>query len=315
MKSNESALTAATRSGSRIDWPVILFFILAYGLAWSLVLVFDAVAAASGVEDGLTLMALTESLELAPLAGQLAVPGWFLYFLTRLQDFAFTIAGLIVTAVIAGRPGLRILGQKLNPRLAGWRWYAAALLLPYGLFGVAALLTIAGDQAILATANLSLQSLGAVLFSAQAGLIFYMLLRGGLGEEPGLRGFALPRLQLRYGPTIASVIIGLLWAGWHLPVYLQSDVVAVAVSLLLAFSFSFLFTFFYNFARESLWVVILLHAGMNAGDNAFEILLPGLADTGWQIPAYLGLFILSIVLGVITWRRSRREAFTVTAVT
>lgn len=165
------------------------------------------------------------------------------------------------------------------------------------------------------TANLSLQSLWAVLFSAQAGLIFYMLLRGGMGEEPGLRGFALPRLQLRYGPTTASFIIGILWAGWHLPVYIQSDVVSVIVSLLLAFSFSYMFTFFYNYARESLWVVIILHAGLNASDNAFEIILPGLTDTGWQIPAYLGMFILSIILGIITWRRSRKETLVVTAVT
>ena len=314
MNSTEQPIINRTKSKSKIDWPIIVFFVIAYGLAWGLVLVFNAVAAASAIENGLTLMAMTESLELASIADQLAVPGWFLYVLTRVQDFSFTIAGLVVTAVIAGRPGLRILGKKFNPRLPGWRWYGAALLLPYGLFGLAALLTIAGDPAVLETANLSLQSLWAVLFSVQAGLIFYMLLRGGMGEEPGLRGFALPRLQLRYGPTIASFIIGILWAGWHLPVYIQANVGSVIVSLLLAFSFSYLFTFFYNYARESLWVVIILHAGLNAGDNAFEVIFPGLVDTEWQIPAYLGVFIFSIVLGIITWRRSRKEAFVVTAV-
>lgn len=314
MRINEQIVNKDTKSTSKIDWPIIAFFVIAYGLAWGLVLVFNAVAATSGVENGLTLMALTESFELAPIADQLSVPGWLLYLLTRVQDFSFTIAGVVVTAVIAGRAGLNILGKKFNPRLAGWRWVGAALLLPYGLFGTAALLTIVGNPTILETANLSLQSLWAVLFSAQAGLIFYMLLRGGMGEEPGLRGFALPRLQLRYGPTIASFIIGLLWAGWHLPVYMQSDGVSVIVSLLLAFSFSYLFTFFYNYARESLWVVIILHAGMNAGDNAFEVVFPGLVDTDWQIPAYLGMLILSIILGIITWRRSRKEAFVVTAV-
>jgi membrane protease YdiL (CAAX protease family) len=298
----------------KIDWPVIAFFALAYGIAWGLILVFNTVAGASDVEDGLTLMAMTESLELEPIAGQLSVPGWFLYFLTRIQDFSFTIAGVIVTAVIAGRAGLNILGKKFNPRLARWRWYGAALLLPYGLFGAAALLAISGNKAILETADLSLKTLWAVLFSAQAGLIFYMLMRGGMGEEPGLRGFALPRLQLRHGPTEASFIIGFLWAGWHIPVYIQSDIASVIASLLLAFTFSFLFTFFYNYARESLWVVIILHAGINAGDNAFELIFPGLADTDWQIPAYLGMLVISIILGVIMWRRSRKEPFEVTAV-
>jgi membrane protease YdiL (CAAX protease family) len=314
MHADEPMTAAESKSKSSVDWPIIAFFVIAYGIAWGLILVFNAVAAGSGIEDGFALMEMTESLELESVAGQLTVPGWLLYLLTRIQDFSFTIAGLIVTAVVAGRAGLRILGKKFNPRLGGWRWYGAALLLPYGLFGLAALLAIAGDGTILDSANLSLESLGTILFSAQAGLIFYMLLRGGLGEEPGLRGFALPRLQLRHGPTVASLIIGLLWAGWHIPVYIRSDAGSVVVSLLLAFTFSFLFTYFYNNARENLWVVIMLHAGINAGDNAFEVLLPGLSELDWQIPAYLGMLIISIVLGIIMWRRSHKEPFKVTSV-
>ena len=60
--------------------------------------------------------------------------------------------------------------------------------------------------------------------------------------------------------------------------------------------------------------MIILHAGINAGDNAFELIFPGLADTDWQIPAYLGMLVISIILGVIMWRRSRKEPFEVTAV-
>ncbi|MCA9949335.1 MAG: hypothetical protein KDE48_06815 [Anaerolineales bacterium] len=64
---------------------MIAFFIIVYDLAWGLVLVFNVVAGASGVENGLTLMALTESLKLAPIANQLVVPGWFLYLQTIKQ--------------------------------------------------------------------------------------------------------------------------------------------------------------------------------------------------------------------------------------
>jgi hypothetical protein len=208
MSENEQTAVAETEKTAGIDWPVTAFFVLAYAIAWGLILIFNAVAAASGVEDGLALMAMTESLELGPIAAQLAAPGWLLYLLTRVQDSSFTIAGLAVTAVIAGRTGLSILGMKFNPGLASWRWYGVALLFPYGLFGLEVLLAIAGDPAILQTADLSLESLSAVLFSAQAGPIFYMLLRDGMDEEPGLRGFALPRLQNRYDPTVASIIKG-----------------------------------------------------------------------------------------------------------
>lgn len=100
MSANEKAAATGAESKAKIDWPVIAFFALAYAIAWGLILVFNAVAGASGVEDGLTLMAMTESLELEPIAGQLSVPGWFLYLLTRIQDFSFTIAGVIVTAVL-----------------------------------------------------------------------------------------------------------------------------------------------------------------------------------------------------------------------
>jgi membrane protease YdiL (CAAX protease family) len=83
---------------------------------------------------------------------------------------------------------------------------------------------------------------------------------------------------------------------------------------LLAFTFAFVFTFYYNLAHERLWVVIGLHAGINAGDNTYEVLFPGLADLDWQIPAYVGMLVMSIVLGFITWRRNRSDRLVVTAV-
>ena len=49
--------------------------------------------------------------------------------------------------------------------------------------------------------------------------VYTLLLCGPLGEEPGWRGFALPRLQARHGPLAASFWLGLLWAGWHLPLW------------------------------------------------------------------------------------------------
>jgi len=45
------------------------------------------------------------------------------------------------------------------------------------------------------------------------------LLGGPLFEEPGWRGFALPRLEARFGPLCASMLLALLWVGWHLPLF------------------------------------------------------------------------------------------------
>jgi uncharacterized protein len=50
-----------------------------------------------------------------------------------------------------------------------------------------------------------------------------ILVGGPLLEEPGWRGFALPRLQEKFGPLAGTIVLGLLWAAWHYPHYLMAD--------------------------------------------------------------------------------------------
>jgi len=73
------------------------------------------------------------------------------------------------------------------------------------------------------------------------------LLGGPLGEEPGWRGYALPRLQRRFDPLTSSLILGFLWANWHLPLILahvynvawwQFVVATMAASVFLSFGFN-----------------------------------------------------------------------------
>lgn len=300
----ETIRSPQDRSGG-FDWSLLAFFAIAYLIAWTLVPVLDAIAAASGLTRNV-LVAAIENGHWAEVAGQLTVPAWLVFTLTRIQDFAFTIAGILVALVFHGRAGLRNLGEKLRPSRASLRWYLLALALPAALYAGAAAITIANNRAIGDTLDLSAQTLLAMLISPSAGILFYLFLRAGLGEEPGLRGFALSRSQKRHGPLLVSLVIGVLWAGWHAPALVGQGMVTVIFFSFYTITLSFLFTWLFNHSNQSVWVVALLHATINAGDAAFEVILPGLEGTDWQIPALLGFVVVSIGAAVAMWRKQRQ---------
>ncbi|MCE7989994.1 MAG: CPBP family intramembrane metalloprotease [Caldilinea sp. CFX5] len=96
--------------------------------------------------------------------------------------------------------------------------------------------------------------------------VVYLII--ALIEEVGWRGYALPRLQKRYGALIASLLFGLSWGGWHLPQWFipateQADKWPFVIFLVHTVAFSVLLTWLYNRSVGSLWSVILAHAAFN----------------------------------------------------
>jgi hypothetical protein len=73
---------------------VVLFFALAYAIAWSMIPLMSAIAKSAGLSDWITLSRMAEAFEFGN--AQLPVPGWLVYVITRIQDFAFSIAGVIM---------------------------------------------------------------------------------------------------------------------------------------------------------------------------------------------------------------------------
>ena len=221
-----------------------MFFGIAYLLAWGMIPLLAIIARQSGLPDWLDLSRMGEALDFGTM--NLAVPGWIVYLIARVQDFAFTIAGVIVIAIVQGRPGFRELGSRLVRWRVGWHWYLVALL-PVGLY----LLATAFSGA-LSTFTLDGKTFLSILFSPEAGILVAFFLRGAMGEEPGLRGFALPRLQMRVSPFRASLVIGILWAAWHIPVLLHQDIISIVAFLLLAFVLSFVFKWLFHGSGGSL---------------------------------------------------------------
>jgi membrane protease YdiL (CAAX protease family) len=213
-------------------------------------------------------------------------------------------AAVGLTALIDGRPGLRELLDRLLRWRVGLSWYALVLLGWPALFLLAALAGPGGSGAFrLPGPGAGLQTLGIVLV--------VLVLGGPLGEEPGWRGFALPRLQRRLAPLPATLLLGALHALWHLPVYLllpgYNGAPPDPTGTLLAFgqfavevtAGAVLVTWVFNRTGASLVPVILLHASGNTAGAVVQQLFPGVPLPGEAVrfPAQL---VIAAVLVLLT---------------
>ena len=128
--------------------------------------------------------------------------------------------------------------------------------------------------------------------------VWTMFFNGPLGEEAGWRGFALPRLQQKFSPLIASIILGFIWGAWHWIL----DFMHLSANPYMFFTrlgyiaLAILFTWLYNRTKgKSLLPVFLLHASMNATNDY----LPRVSLT---VYALLGIVVLVIILTDRMWR-------------
>ncbi|MFF9594283.1 CPBP family intramembrane glutamic endopeptidase [Streptomyces sp. NPDC014646] len=169
-------------------------------------------------------------------------------------------SALLVTWVTQGRQGLRTWRGRMTKFRVGWHWYALVLL------SVPAALTLAA--VVLVDRGPALPT-AAMLAAYLPGLILQMVTTG-LAEEPGWREFAMPLLQRRHGPLVATLVVGPLWGAWHLPLFLtewggSTDVTSLQVLEFIATTtaFSFVMTWLFNRSGESMPLVMLLHCSIN----------------------------------------------------
>jgi membrane protease YdiL (CAAX protease family) len=113
--------------------------------------------------------------------------------------------------------------RALLQTLAAWRaspiWYLAALLLPVFISTAGlALLALLGQPLPPWPRTEPLRELLPLLVITFVATLLY---GGPLGEEAGWRGFALPRLQARHSPLVASLLLSVAWGLWHAPLHLQ----------------------------------------------------------------------------------------------
>lgn len=214
---------------------LVPFLIIVFGLAWALFAAF--IFAADWVVE-----------TFGALSGR--------HPLFILAVYSPAIAALLLVGVTSGFSGL---GRFLS-RLFMWRaspgWYVFLIL---------------GFPAIsFAGAVIKGNALSAPMFtepvSALLPAIGFMLILGPV-EEFGWRGFALPILQRRLAPFWASIVLGVIWAIWHLPAFMVSGTPQAAWGFLPFFmgsvACSVILTALFNDARGSILLAILFHFQMN----------------------------------------------------
>jgi membrane protease YdiL (CAAX protease family) len=126
-----------------------------------------------------------------------------------------------------------------------------------------------------------------------------------VGEELGWRGFALPRLLVGRSALAASLILGLLWLGWHLPSYTTGAISAILIPLPLITAF--LYTWLYQNTNGSVLIAILFHSMINTVADIFYPLF-----TGVYLVQMLWLFLVvnllvTVAVVVIAGPNLRRQ--------
>ena len=280
-----------------IDHPLVAYFVIAFAGAWLTVL--PLVLSKTGLGVFSFTLPTLPFLMLGALAGP-------------------TLAAFVVTAAQRGKVGVWQLLRRYVQWRVGIQWYLLVLI-------VQPLVILLGLSVWLGAAPLfALVQQWPLIFTFYLPLVLTFLFIGGpLGEEPGWRGFALPRLQQQYGALLGSLILGTLWAIWHLPgffggwlgsftfpVFIGEIIAALAVSIIV--------TWVYNNTQGSILIAILFHAASNAAVSlATHLVPPGfprsglvpfiLASNGVGVTAYgvCALLIIIFTRGRLSYKSDR----------
>jgi membrane protease YdiL (CAAX protease family) len=203
---------------------------------------------------------------------------------------------LLMALGLSAYEGGRASVKELLGRFLRWRvhplWYAVALLFP-----LVAVLITSGLIMVTGAPRPPFPALGQWLV-LPIKFLFVILLGGGLWEEIGWRGYALPQLQRRYGALVGSLILGVIWASWHIPQWFipgeaSGSFPAFVVGVV---TLSVLLAWLYNNSGGSLLIVVLAHTANNTFFNLFAATSQALAQRAPIMSMVIGDVVLPVTV-------------------
>lgn len=254
----EDVVTTAAESSAHAKeaslvqrYPLPVFFALAIGLTW-IFMITDALGS-HGI-----------------LPFRLPLP------LMVVMGYMPTLAAVIVVGLTRGREGVRALFRKLLITRVGIGWYL------FAIFAIAAVAVIAvvlynnfGNGPALPILSSNVPDLP-VWQLALTILPMFLVIGIVNGEELAWRGYAVPQLQQKYNALTSSIIMGVIWSVFHLPLFFtvtgssqaEMSIVSFTISTV---SLSILYTWMLNNTRGSVLLAYLFHASANTWSQVFSV--------------------------------------------
>ncbi len=189
------------------------------------------------------------------------------FALHYLVPFGSLLSALIISYVAGGRTGVREILGRMS------KWGVRRVWIAVAVFSVWILYLSAGAISVLSGAPWpGLEIYGSVRYMPYltvAGAWLFWVFTFGIGEETGWRGFLLPRLQSRFRALASAMIVSIIWAGWHTPMFLYNEnfmamgTVGTAFWVIgLMFGSTWL-TWLYNSSKGSALMTALWHGTFN----------------------------------------------------
>jgi membrane protease YdiL (CAAX protease family) len=247
-----------------------------------------------------------------PLYGLMDYWGGYVLFVVI---FSPSVIGIVMAFITKGSWGYFRLIEKCMQWRIGIIWYLIALLVTPILFFIT-VLSMPGASTAFQLPNPSF------IWTYLSALVFGFF-GSAIIEELGWRGFALPRLQERYGPLFGTLILGILWATWYIPSWFLTsrgvqgnNLIEIGIPFLKyagsVLGSAFVYTWLFNRSNGSLFLSILFHASLNMTFSKFpSAFFPSLfePDTFTHLFSKIGFLPVAILVIILTRGRLGYEYY------